>query len=114
MKDLKSRYNAYRIMWIMVVFDLPTHTKVDRKRHTKFVKYLKADGFNMFQFSIYLRHCPSMQNATAHIKRVKINLPPNGNVAIFHFTDKQFAMAELFHGKKEEPKPDMPQQLELF
>jgi len=101
-------------MWIMVVFDLPTITKVDRKRRTKFVKYLKADGFNMFQFSVYLRHSPSMQNAEVHKKRVKINLPPNGNVAIFNFTDKQFAMAEVFFGKKEKPKPKMPQQLELF
>ena len=114
MKNLQHRYNQYRIMWIMVVFDLPTQTKVDRKRHTKFVKYLKADGFNMFQFSIYMRHCPSMQNAEVHIKRIKLNLPANGHVAIFHFTDKQFGMAEIFHGKKETLKPKMPQQLELF
>ena len=45
---------------------------------------------------------------------LKINLPVNGNVAIFHFTDKQFAMAEIFFGKKEKEKPAMPQQLELF
>ena len=25
----------------------------------------------MFQFSIYLRHCPSIENAEVHIKRVK-------------------------------------------
>jgi len=114
MSELSSRFSAYRIMWVMVVFDLPTQTKVDRKRHTKFVKYLKTDGFSMFQFSIYLRHCPSMQNADVHKKRVKKNLPPNGHIAIFHFTDKQFAMTELFLGKKEADKPDLPQQLELF
>lgn len=114
MNDLHSRFSAYRIMWVMVVFDLPTHTKVDRKRHTNFVKYLKKDGFSMFQFSIYLRHCPSMQNAEVHKKRVKLHLPPNGQVAIFHFTDKQFSMTELFFGKKEAEKPDLPQQLELF
>ena len=34
------------------------------------------DGFVMFQFSIYIRHCPSRENAEVHIKRVKSHLPP--------------------------------------
>ena len=30
------------------------------------------------------------------------------------FGDKQFADIELFYGKKESPRPDAPQQLQLF
>ncbi|WP_177763208.1 CRISPR-associated endonuclease Cas2 [Flavobacterium sp. I3-2] len=109
-----SRYNAYRIMWVLVFFDLPTETKKQRSVASKFRKLLIDDGFNMFQFSIYLRHCPSKENAEVHIKRTKKNLPPEGKVGILCVTDKQFGQMELFFAKKETQLPDIPQQLELF
>lgn len=109
-----SRYNAYRIMWVLVLFDLPTETKKERNQATKFRKKLLDDGFNMFQFSIYLRHCPSKENAEVHIKRVKRNLPELGKVGILCITDKQFGQMELFFAKKTTNLPLMPQQLELF
>lgn len=66
-----DRLNEYRIMWVLVLFDLPTDTKKQRHAASKFRKELLSDGFTMFQFSIYLRHCPSIENADVHIKRVK-------------------------------------------
>jgi CRISPR-associated protein Cas2 len=101
-------------MWILVFFDLPTETKVDKKRYTKFRKDIMLDGFSMFQFSIYVRHCASRENAEVHMKRVKKSLPPYGNVGILCITDKQFGMMEVFEGKLEKPKKPVPQQLELF
>ncbi len=109
-----DRLNAYRIMWVMVFFDLPTETKKDRKLASRFRKQLLDDGFTMFQFSIYLRHCASRENAHVHIKRTKNNLPPNGKVGILEITDKQFGRMELFHGMVETKKPNVVQQLELF
>ena len=109
-----DRLNAYRIMWVMVFFDLPTETKKERKVAGDFRKMMLKDGFAMFQFSIYLRHCASMENATVHIKRVKKNLPEKGHVGIITITDKQFGMMEIFMGKKESPPANVPQQLEFF
>jgi len=108
------RFNEYRILWIIVLFDLPTETKKDRKLAAKFRKEIMADGFGMFQFSIYLRHCSSRENADVHIKRVKKLLPPKGHVGILTITDKQFGMMELFYGKEQKELPNTPQQLELF
>jgi len=68
----------------------------------------------MFQFSIYLRHCASRENADVHIKRVKNNLPELGQVGILCITDKQFGSMELFQCKKEKPVTTPYQQLELF
>ena len=101
-------------MWVLVFFDLPTDTKKERKQASLFRKRLLKDGFTMFQFSIYLRHSASRENAQVHIKRVKSFLPPLGHVAILNITDKQFGMIELFYGQKESERPDTPQQLELF
>jgi len=109
-----SRFSAYRIMWIMVFFDLPTETKRDRKRANTYRKALLDDGFTMFQFSIYLRHCSSKENADVHIKRMKNALPPNGSVGILAITDKQFERMEIFRGRKAEKIPIPGQQLEMF
>ncbi|GHT15514.1 CRISPR-associated endoribonuclease Cas2 [Bacteroidia bacterium] len=111
---MTERFSEYRIMWVMVFFDLPTETKRERKAHAKFRKDLMGDGFTMFQFSIYLRHCPSRENADVHIKRVKNSLPELGHVGILCITDKQFGNMELFQGKKQTEKDPGPQQLELF
>lgn len=106
--------NAYRIMWVLVMFDLPTETKTDRKNYAKFRKLMLADGFQMFQFSMYLRHCSSRENSEVHIKRVKRILPPKGHVGIMCITDKQFGMMEVFRGHEQVENPETIQQLELF
>lgn len=101
-------------MWVLVLFDLPTETKKDKKAYSTFRKNLIKDGFTMFQFSIYIRHCASAENAAVHIKRVKSFLPEYGQVGIFCITDKQFEAIELFHGKKPQAPIAYGQQLELF
>lgn len=109
-----ERFSEYRIMWVLVFFDLPTETKKDRKAYTDFRKKLVKDGFNMFQFSIYVRHCASAENADVHIKRVKKSLPEFGHVGILCITDKQFGGIELFYGQKSQPNIPPSQQLQLF
>ena len=72
------------------------------------------DGFQMFQFSIYMRHCSSRENAEVHIQRIKNILPEKGHIGIMCITDKQFAMMEIFHGKKITKTATPGQQLEMF
>ena len=101
-------------MWILVFFDLPTNTKKEKKISADFRKNLIKDGFSMFQFSIYVRNCPSVENVAVHINRVKKVLPEYGKIVIMKITDKQFADMELFVGKKNTNLPPVEQQLELF
>ena len=98
----------------MVLYDLPTETKAMQKAANQFRKHLEDDGFSLFQFSIYIRHCPSRENAEVHIKRVKSWLPKYGKIAIMCITDKQFGDIELFHSQAKEELPPTYQQLELF
>lgn len=109
-----DRFSQYRVMWVLVFFDLPTETKRDKKAALKFRKDLQRDGFTMFQFSIYIRHCASSENAEAHVKRVKTMLPEYGKVGIMTITDKQFGAMLLFHGQKTMPNLANGVQLELF
>ena len=109
-----NRLSAYRTMWILVMYDLPTETAQERKTAAKFRKSLMKDGFNMFQFSMYLRHSPSAENATVHRNRIVNLLPEHGKIGILQITDKQFERMEIFYGKKSAPAPVIIQQLELF
>ncbi len=109
-----ERLNQYRIMWVMVYFDLPVVEKAERKAAAKFRQDLLKDGFTMFQFSMYMRHCFSSENAEVHIKRVQVLMPEKGHIVVTKITDKQFGEMKIFYcKKKQKPKGD-PQQLELF
>ena len=101
-------------MWVLVFFDLPVVEPRERKIAARFRKDIMADGFAMFQFSIYVRHCASAENADVHIKRVKKLLPELGHVGILCITDKQFGSMEIFLGRKQTAASTPPQQLELF
>ena len=79
-----------------------------------FRKMLIKDGFTMFQFSIYLRFCPSLENTEVHARRIRKNLPEHGKICLMKFTDRQFGMMEVFFGQKAQRNEKPPQQLEIF
>lgn len=101
-------------MWIIVLFDLPTDTSDARKQYSQFRKNLLNDGFSMMQYSVYMRHSSSDENAQVHTKRVKSWLPPDGEIRIVKLTDKQFAQIEVFYGKKRANTETAPSQLQFF
>lgn len=109
-----ERLNAYRIMWVLVFYDLPTSTEKERKAAAEFRKKILQDGFTMFQFSMYVRHCSSAEHAQRHVSHINKILPALGHVGIITITDKQFGMMKIFSGKKPIAYKNVPQQLEIF
>lgn len=114
MRNFYDRINSYRVMWVIVMYDLPMVSEVDKKRYQVFRKRMLLNGFEMFQFSMYVRFCASKENAEVHVKRVKAILPVKGNIGIFMITDRQFGMLEVFHGRQKVKGQAPPQQLEMF
>lgn len=101
-------------MWLMVMFDLPTGTKKERKSASQFRKNLQCFGFDMFNYSVYVRSCITYKIADAQEDRVISVLPENGKVSIIRFTDKQFGDMLIFDNAKPEIPPDAGEQLMLF
>ncbi len=101
-------------VWMVVMFDLPTKLKAERKRYTIFRNFLLKDGFTMMQYSVYGRHCASDENADAHERRVTMGLPEKGNVRILRVTEKQFARMKTFYGKMPARTEEPPLQLSFF
>jgi CRISPR-associated protein Cas2 len=75
---------------------------------------LLKDGFSMMQFSVYIRHCASLENADVHVQRVQSMVPADGEVRLLIFTDKQFERMRVFWGKRRRPPERAPLQLEMF
>ena len=109
-----ERLNAYHIMWLFVMFDLPVLTKKERKEAALFRKNLEKDGFTMHQFSVYIRYCGSLESAQVHIKRVKSFTPEKGHVSVLSITDKQYSNIIHIWGAIEKKTRPTPLQLEFF
>lgn len=106
--------SPYRIMWLFVMFDLPVGTSRERKQATRFRNDLLDLGFEMSQFSVYLKYCASGEKADAVSNRIPPLLPPGGKVDLLCITDKQFANMRRFHAAKRRKTSGAPRQLQLF
>ena len=106
--------SGYRLMWMMVLFDLPVQTKRERLYATRFRKFLLDQGFDMCQLSVYLRFCAGKEQAQVHTRRVQSALPPSGKVQIVYFTDKQYENIFSFDGPKRRSALKNPPQYTLF
>ncbi len=108
------RLNAYKIMWLIAMFDLPTKTKKERHDYAVFRKKLERDGFIMHQYSVYCRFCASLEAREVHVKRVKSFMPNKGRLSIVTITDKQYSGIINIWGEIEQKVQKKPVQLEFF
>lgn len=101
-------------MWMMVLFDLPVVTKPERKAATKFRNFLLDQGFEMAQYSVYMRFCAGKEQAETYTKRVERNVPRTGKVYVVYLTDRQYETIITFDGRTKEPPRKNPEQYLLF
>ncbi len=101
-------------MWIVVMFDLPVVEKAERKAATDFRNALLDMGFEMSQFSVYMRFCSSQSQVDSYCLQVERNLPRGGKVNILQFTDKQYERIITFRGNTKQVCKKSPDQYDLF
>ena len=101
-------------MWVMVLFDLPTSTKKERRAYTDFRCFLLDNGFEMAQYSVYVRHTNGKDAIQAIIRKVESAMPPEGKVDILQFTDKQYENIVCLRGRRRTDSPKNPEQLVMF
>ena len=105
--------SGYRLMWVMVLFDLPVITEKERKTATKFRNFLLDNSFEMVQFSVYIRPCPGKEHVERLIKLIEMNMPEEGKVDILSFTDKQYENIVTLRGNSKITRNN-PDQYILF
>lgn len=85
----------------MLMFDLPVETAAERRSYARFVKFLKKQGFIMFQKSIYCKLSINESSVKLLEKTIKNNLPKKGMVSILTLTENQFNSIEFLLGEFE-------------
>ena len=101
-------------MWMMVMFDLPTDTKPQRRAASKFRSFLQDEGFEMVQFSVYVQFVGTLESSQKFVRSIKANIPSEGDINILFFTDKQFANIIHIQNKLTSGLKSEPAQFELF
>lgn len=106
--------SGYRLMWIMVMFDLPVSTRKEARAASQFRQFLLDEGFEMSQFSVYLRFCGDRSRVDPYVRRIRAHAPASGKISILFFTDKQFSDSILIQKRQKVETPEAPKQYELF
>lgn len=109
-----THLSGYRMMWMLVTFDLPVETKNQRAAATRFRNALLDLGFERSQFSNYLRFCNGKEQFESYVRRVERQLPERGDVFIFQFTDRQYENIVRFAGNSRRERKKNPEQIALF
>ena len=86
-------------MRVIVMFDLPVTTYMNRKEYSKFRKYLVSQGFIMMQESIYSKLVQNQTAADTVLENIKKNKPSSGLIQVMKITEKQYARIECIVGK---------------
>lgn len=88
----------FRIMRMIIMFDLPMETSKDKRNYRKFRKFLIENGYSMMQYSIYSKII--LNRSVLNYQKLKIyeNAPPKGYVDSLVVTEKQYVNMETIVG----------------
>lgn len=87
------------IMWFLVFFDLPTKTKRQKMSYTLFRRVLLKQGFEMLQYSVYMKSIMGRKAGEKYNKMVESYIPAGGKVRAIIISDYQFGCSKSYYGK---------------
>lgn len=99
--------SGYRIMWMLVMFDLPVVGAKERREAGEFRNHLQKLGFERSQFSVYLRCCAGKEKMDSLVGKIKGRLPKGGKVDILCFTDRQYENIISFRSRVKSFRPNL-------
>ena len=82
-------------MRMIVFFDLPTETALDRRNYSKFRKFLINEGFIMMQESVYTKLTLNNSVTEAVKQRLNKNKPQKGLVQMLVIKEKKIRRRKL-------------------
>ena len=88
-------------MRVLVMFDLPIETSIQRKNYRKFRKSLIKNGFIMMQESVYVKLAMNQGSADLIVKSIRKLCPEEDIVQVLQITEKQFSKMEFLVGESQ-------------
>lgn len=88
-----------RYMRLLVFFDLPVGTALQRRNYARFRKYLEKNGYLMMQESVYSKLAINGRVADGLTAKLYENRPSEGLVQVLKITERQFATIKCITGR---------------
>lgn len=88
-------------MRMIVFFDLPIETLLNRREYSRFRKFLIKNGFFMMRKSVYCKLALNQTAINAMLETIRKNKPPEGIVQVLVITEKQYSRMEYIVGSYE-------------
>lgn len=88
----------YDVVRLFCFFDLPMETPKEKRLYRLFRKSLIENGFEMLQFSVYVRTCPNRSFASKFYKKLQKCPIEDGNIRLLAVTEKQYEDMVLLIG----------------
>lgn len=101
-------------MRIIVMFDLPVVTALDRREYTRFRKHLIKSGFLMMQESVYCKMVPNSASGDALVQNIEKNKPSKGLVQLLKVTEKQFSKMMYLVGESNSDVIDSDERIVIL
>lgn len=105
---------SYRFMRVLVFFDLPVATAVDRRAYARFRRNLVKTGFLMLQESVYCKLALNPTAARQIMSSVREIKPPRGLIQMLVVTEKQFSRMEYVVGEFQSEILDSEERLVIL
>ena len=114
MTRVLSKTSEWRAVWLLVMFDLPVKTKIQKRNYHRFHDFLIDEGFGMLQYSVYGRHLATRERGDSKEARVEARVPPLGQVRIIRLTEAQFSNMKIIQNLRTSSPESAPKQLEFW
>ncbi|MGO4861204.1 CRISPR-associated endonuclease Cas2 [Atopobiaceae bacterium LCP21S3_F11] len=85
---------------ILLLCDLPTARRSERKQARLYRELLFAEGFYELQSGVYTRMVESRSSRDIHVRHLSEALPPSGRIRLITLTERQFQQSSLLCGEE--------------
>lgn len=84
---------------VLLFFDLPSKTNLEKKDYRKFVNHLKRNGYRRVQKSIFAKHLRNAGSIKSEMQLINA-VAPVGDVAMLPISIKQFSSIMFISGEE--------------
>lgn len=107
--------DVFRIMRLIVMFDLPMESSADKRNYRKFRRFLIVNGYSMMQYSVYAKIILNHSVLKYQKEKLRRYVPPKGYVDLLVVTEKQYAAMESIvgEGKRSNQENSVDRTIEL-
>lgn len=101
-------------MWLLLTFDVPFETKVQRRNYRRLVQRIQRWGFQRIQLSVFSRFVSSEEQAKRLELYLRNHCPPEGEIRLIRLSDAQYESQVVIRGGSFVSPEKQPRQYVLF